>query len=175
MRKQVSEHQLKVRRELARQLKGFKEYFAQPVSKKMLYLEELSMYHFHKYALRNTYSLNEYQFQQWVKTDEAFRDAVVSIRQQFIDSCEYMMLARAGYYNEEIQKRYKHVDNRAMAEFVKVARGYGFSRKYSGYGGASKAGATEAVPDGGKGEASPFSSPGGEGSVCSISETNPLP
>lgn len=175
MRKKVSEAQLAIRRDIVKKLKGFKEYFSQPTSKKMLYLEELAMYHFHKYAIRNTTGLGEYEYQKWIKTDEAFREAVMSIRQNFIDECEYMMLCRGGYYGPLYQKRYAHVDNLAMSSFVKVARGYGIFRRYSNFSGASKAGPAEGLSDGGQGESRTVGSPGSEGSVCSISETNSLP
>ena len=174
MRKPVSEAQLAIRREIIKKLKGFKEYFSQPISKKMLYLEELGMYHLHKYAIRNTTGLGEYEFRKWMKTDEAFVDAVFAIRQQFIDECEYMMLCRAGYYNAELARKYQHVDNRAMADFIRIARGYGIFRKYSGTGGADKARPAEGLSDGGEGERRSVSAPGGEGSVCSISETDTL-
>ena len=174
MRKPVSERQLEIRRDIHKKMGGFKEYFLQPISKKMLYLEELGMYHFHKYALRNTTGLGEYEYRKWMKEDIAFADAVFAIRQQFIDECEYMMLCRAGYYGKDYQERYKHVDNMAMSSFVKIARGYGIFRKYNGASGGDKAGSTDSVSDGGKGESRPLGSPGGEGSVCSVSETDTL-
>lgn len=164
-----------IRNEVMRKLNGFKEYFQAPVSKKMRYLEELAMSHFHKYAIRNTQGMGEYEYRKWMKEDEAFADAVYSIRQQFIDECEYLMLCRAGYYGPDQQKKFVHIHTPSMSDFVKVARGYGIFRKYSNYGGAGKAGPADKVSDGGKGEAGSGGSEGGERGVCSVSETNPLP
>ena len=174
MRKPVSERQLEIRRNINKKMGGFKEFFLQPISKKMLYLEELGMYHFHKYAIKNTTGLGEYEYRKWMKEDPAFADAVFAIRQQFIDECEYMMLCKAGYYGPDYAKRYFHVDNRAMADFVKIARGYGIFRKYNGNGGSAKTDSADGVSDGGEGQSRSVSAPGGEGSVCSVSETDTL-
>lgn len=174
MRKKVSEKQMALRREIAIKLREFKEYFAQPTSKKMRYLEELGMYHFHKYALRNTYGLTEYEYRKWMQEDAAFAEACHAIRQQFIDECEYLMLCRAGYYGADYQKSHIHIDNRAMSDFVKIARGYGIFRKYSGPGGTSKIGPAKGLPAGGEGDSGPVSEAGAEGSVCSVSETDTL-
>ena len=172
MRKQVSEVQMKIRHEIICKMRGFIEYFQQPKSKKLRYLEELGVYHFHKYAIRNTLGLNEYEFRKWIKEDDAFRECVNALRQQFIDECEYLMLCRAGYYGADKQKRFAHVDNRSMAEFVKIARGYGVYRKYSGDGWGSKTKPAEGVSAGGEGKGGSVDSAGSEGSVCSVSEAD---
>jgi len=177
-RKKVSEAVKQFRHDTARRLNIFSKYFIGDNilrKKKLRYLEALTQYHFHSFAILHTQGSHEYEFRLWIREDDAFMEACNVVRLAWIDRLEYAVCCRSGFYGPEKFERYKNIDTRGMCDFLRIARYHGVYRRLKEDGRGWKAGSAGKVSRDGEGQSCAVVEEGGQRDICAVPQADAVP
>ena len=135
---------------------------------KLRSLEALTGKHFHSFALVDTKGLSELIFRRWLREDDAFMECCNIIRLSFVDTLEYAVLCRSGFFGGTSRAKYETVDTKGLCDFLRIARYHGVYRRLKGNGWSGKVKATGGVSREGEGQSCAIIEEGREGDLCTV-------
>lgn len=177
-RPKISEAVKQFRHDTAKRLNIFSTYFIGDNilrKKKLRYLEALTQYHFHSFAILHTQGAHEYEFRKWLREDDAFMEACNVVRLAWIDRLEYAVVAKSGFYGPERAARWKGIETLGMCHFLRVARQHGIYRRLKVDGGKGQAGLPSRVSRDGEGETCAVVETGREGDLLAVPKADVVP